>query len=677
MTGGAPCDTTIRARHRRWSIASAITPVAIALAANASLGQAPSVQVPSVVGQTFDQAVCILQLHGLRTQKPPYVPPPILIANEPVVASQVPPWRAQVPPGTLVQVRLRPAERAPSVSAVPVIPSGARLAAARGLLEKYDMCVKVTPPQALKFPQAVVVRETLADKSPVSREIPRGTRIVLYAGIPVPSVVGQLLAGAETILQRAGLTVGPIARTGPASPSETVTDQRPASGTLVAIETPVSLTVTGPTAPPHPSPNPRPPIVERRTVPYLVGESLDDALRDIETHGFAPGPVARQASNETPGTVVDQTPSGGTEVLLPLPDVSLWVAAIEVPDVVGRPIGDAVAALKGAGLSARTITLVASGGSPGVVVSQSIPSGSLIVPPLEPVDLTESAVAVPSVTERTLEDATRALQAVGLKIGSVSLTHAPAPLGTVTRQTPAAGTLVVPPFPGIDVMASALPMPALIGQSREAAAKALADVGLEVGSWVPAASVKQRGTVIDQDPAADTLLSPPFPPVGVTIAAVHVPNVVGQSAAAARQTLASAGLNWRMPEWSGLPFVTVAGQDPPAGALITEASAFVALGLDFRTFRNLSALSVLVLTAGVVAARTVVRGRSSIRSQVEVRRQGGAAEETGIYLDGIPVSNGHSLIVDPAVQLRLNPDPGIQSMAPTDVIVTGEEDGRV
>lgn len=669
MTGSALCDKVTCVKRRRWSVAAAITPIAIAFVATASLGQAPSVQVPNVVGQKFDQAVCILQLRGLRIEKPPYAQPSYRVVNEPLIAWQDPPWKTQVPPGTLVHVIVRPSERPPSLFTVPAIGPGTRVATAKPLLEKFDMCVQVEPPQALKFPQAVVVKEMLADNSPVPREIPRGTRIVLYAGIQVPPVVGRSLTSAETTLQQAGLAVGRIARSGPAIPSESVTDQRPASGAMVALGTAVSLTVTGPpTAPPPPPPPPR------FMVPYLIGEPLDQALQDLETHGFTSGPVTRQVSNGDPGTVVDQTPSAGVLFPRPLPIVSLRVAAIQVPDVVGRPMRDAVAALSGAGLSVGTVTRAESAGLSGVIVSQSVSAGSLVVPPLPSVDLTESAVAVPSVIGRTLDDARRVLGAVGLKMGAVSRTPTQAPPGTVTGQSLSAGTLVVPPLPGINVTASALPMPAVVGQSLDDATRVLADTGLKVGSSVAAASAKPIGTVIEQDPSAGTLLSPPLPFVGLTIAAVQVPSVAGQSPAAAKDTLARARLGAGVPPWSGLPFVTVASQNPSAGVLITETGTVVALTLDFSTLRNLSALAALALVVGAVTAWNVNKGRRLPESQVEVRSRHGQDDETALSLDGIPVQNGASLIADPGVQLQLVPDRGAQSMTPADVL-DHEEDG--
>lgn len=488
--------------------------------------------------------------------------------------------------------------------------------------------------------------------------------------VGVPNVIGQTYEQALCILELHGLRISQeVFAPRAVSGQPVVVAQDPASpaqaerGTAVQVrmglsDRPPSLVAV----PPIP---PRTPVVRARVA--LQRRDLCVVITPPAAGNLPNTLVVDALLLPSKRPIPEAVPRGATILL---------IAAIEVPDVVGRSVHDAVDALNGAGLSVGTVAPAASSGPPGVVASQSVSAGTLVVPPLPSVDLTESAVAVPSVTGRGLEDAAQVVREAGLTIGAVSPAAAPAPPGTITGQTPAAGTLVVPPLPAIDVTVSAVVMPDVVGQSLDAATHVLADTGVKVGRWAPAVSVKERGTVIDQDPAAGKLLSPPFPAAGLTIAAVQAPNVVGQSPTAARATLAEAGLGAGMPRWSGLPLATVSGQDPPAGVLITEAGAVVALTVDVSAFQNLSALfTALILAAGVIAGWNAARARSSIRPHVDVRNEQDGRGAAGIYVDGTPVRDGSNLIADPSVQLRLIPDPGVQSLTPTDVLGV-EEEGR-
>jgi eukaryotic-like serine/threonine-protein kinase len=85
-------------------------------------------------------------------------------------------------------------------------------------------------------------------------------------------------------------------------------------------------------------------------------------------------------SQEPPGTVIAQTPKAGkrakpgTEVVL---QVAKGAAAVAVPDVTGQPLQQAVAALRQAGLSARTVQ-VPSTQPKGTVVAQNPAAGQKV-----------------------------------------------------------------------------------------------------------------------------------------------------------------------------------------------------------------------------------------------------------------------------------------------------------
>jgi beta-lactam-binding protein with PASTA domain len=136
------------------------------------------------------------------------------------------------------------------------------------------------------------------------------------------------------------------------------------------------------------------------------------------------------ASSETvaAGLVISQNPAGGGNVppgtAVDLV-VSLGVAPVAVPNVVGLTQAAATTAIGAANLTLGEVTTASSETvDAGLVISQNPAAGGANVPPGTAVDLVVSTgpapVAVPNVVGLTQAAATTAIGAAGLTLGEVT-----------------------------------------------------------------------------------------------------------------------------------------------------------------------------------------------------------------------------------------------------------------
>ena len=189
-----------------------------------------------------------------------------------------------------------------------------------------------------------------------------------------------------------------------------------------------------------------------------------------------------------------------------------------IPDVAGRTSADAVAALRAAGFAPRTAGRVDATVARGIVISTSPPAG-------------EEA-----------EEGSEVIVAVSQGTGSVAV-------------------------------------PALAGLTRDAAAAALDDAGLEARYLQAASASVPEGSVVSQDPAAG-LQIPVGSVVAVTLSTgppmVDVPDLVGGTVEDASVALRTAGLTLgvvRQGPAGGASPGTVVAQDPAAGDEAVEGTA--------------------------------------------------------------------------------------------------------
>ncbi|RDG36169.1 Stk1 family PASTA domain-containing Ser/Thr kinase [Streptomyces corynorhini] len=158
-------------------------------------------------------------------------------------------------------------------------------------------------------------------------------------------------------------------------------------------------------------------------VPELEGRPLAEARAALKKAGLAPGAVTQEFSDDIgQGSVISTKPGPGADAR-PDSGVALVVskgAAIEVPDVGGKPLDSATAELKDAGLTVEVADGRVNSTVPeGSVAEQSVAEGTRLAKG-DTVTLTVSKgprmVSVPDVTGQKTDDARKALEAAGFQV---------------------------------------------------------------------------------------------------------------------------------------------------------------------------------------------------------------------------------------------------------------------
>jgi serine/threonine-protein kinase len=248
-------------------------------------------------------------------------------------------------------------------------------------------------------------------------------------------------------------------------------------------------------------------------VPNVVGQTEGVALARMQRAGLAP--VVAQAANATVpvGSVIDQSPRGGAQVKKGS-RVSLTVStgpgSLALPSVVGLPEAQAVSRLKAAGLSPTPLLAPSAKVAPGRVISTDPSAGTEVLLGSGVTVLVSGGpaqVGVPDVTGSSQADATAALSAAGLKLGTVTQqASAEQTPGTVLSQSPAAGTKVKA-GEAVNLVVAQAPretaVPGVVGQNETQAAGALGAAGFKPKAVSHAVSEpSQVGIVLKQSPAA-------------------------------------------------------------------------------------------------------------------------------------------------------------------------------
>ena len=184
------------------------------------------------------------------------------------------------------------------------------------------------------------------------------------------------------------------------------------------------------------------------SVPNVVGQTEQSAVSQLTAAGLTPKVVARtpegQDGNSQPnGRVYAQSPvngftvSKGTEVDL---SVSTGVKQVQIPDVVGKQVADAQAALASDGLNNVTVVEKNVAGTAGTVITVDPGPGTTVNADTK-VTLTvvSGQQQVPNVLQQTYDQASQTLQQVGFVVKRVDQPDA-SPPGTVINETPAGGT---------------------------------------------------------------------------------------------------------------------------------------------------------------------------------------------------------------------------------------------
>jgi len=179
--------------------------------------------------------------------------------------------------------------------------------------------------------------------------------------VSVPNVVGENLSQAQHDLAKVGLKSRAISQSSN-QPANTVLSQSPNAGQAVPSASTVALTVSN----------------GKVTVPDVSGKTESEAKSALASAGFNSVSTSTQNSSQPAGTVISQTPAGGSQADPASTTVNLVIAQKPtVPNVVGQTKAKANAALTSAGFTVSVATqTVTDKAQNNVVQSQSPPANS-------------------------------------------------------------------------------------------------------------------------------------------------------------------------------------------------------------------------------------------------------------------------------------------------------------
>ena len=234
-------------------------------------------------------------------------------------------------------------------------------------------------------------------------------------------------------------------------------------------------------------------------IPNLAGESVAEAIASLRALGFDDIAIRQQSDATVPGGLVDGSdPAFGTPVRSK-EKIALLVSAgptlIEVPDVLGLDPNSARQSLAAQGFDVRIGKPAHSPtfrqglvGATNPAPGAPIAKGGTVT---IAVSLGPALVQVPNIVSMTEDEARKVLAKLGLKLAvSSSIAVNSVPAGVILSQDPNEHATLVP---GGTVMvdlsagAAAIEVPQVVGQSLDAARQTLANAGLSIGNVVQAA----------------------------------------------------------------------------------------------------------------------------------------------------------------------------------------------
>ena len=187
-------------------------------------------------------------------------------------------------------------------------------------------------------------------------------------------------------------------------------------------------------------------------VPDVVGMTSQEAITAMKDAGFMPF-IDKVTASAPTDTVVSQSFEAGTKqtkgstVYL---RVSFGGSSMEIPDVTGMKLEDAVKALQDLGLTVDEIRKIPNKEhAAGIVFAQNpsspqtVDTGTKITLLVSSTGDESSLIQIPNVIGKTQAEAIKAIEASGLKLGDVQLKRsATVTEGCVVSQTPNAGLSV-------------------------------------------------------------------------------------------------------------------------------------------------------------------------------------------------------------------------------------------
>ncbi len=319
-------DDDADSRRRRKLIALGVVAALIAAVVAFALTRSEQVNVPTVIGETQDEATRILEDAGFEV-----LPSTFESCDEPrTVAEQDPRAGSEADEGSTVEISVSLGLRV----AVPDV-RGKPLADATQIISEAEL----QPDDRRVFSESVAKDRVVRTDPAVGEEVMCDSVVRVYASkgpdlAPVPDVLGQTESSAEAELRDAGF-VPNVETENSDEPEGTVIAQDPGPGGAVRTGTQVIITVS----------NGAGSVV----VPNVEGQPRDTAISTLQARGVTNINVIEQDTDDPTqdDRVTDQAPSAGTRIRQG-DQVTIFVAVfVEPPPEEPPPIGEPTPRLPG------------------------------------------------------------------------------------------------------------------------------------------------------------------------------------------------------------------------------------------------------------------------------------------------------------------------------------------
>jgi eukaryotic-like serine/threonine-protein kinase len=325
---------------------------------------------------------------------------------------------------------------------------------------------------------------------------------------PTPTLIGKTEAQARSDLEAAGLELGTVKKDSSSRRPGTVIAQNPDPGAEVEVGRAVDITVSS----------------GKKTVdvPDVTGKQVEQAQTQLEAANFKVQTKQDPRSEEDKGTVTTTDPAAGTTVAEGSTITVYYSSGLtEVPEVIGQTQELAEAQLKDAGFKVEKVEEQTADAEDGTVIAQD-PEAGRRTKRGSTVTITV-AVGVPMVQVPSgligsqVTEATATLQASGLEVDAREDPASIGEPGTVTAVDPQEGSSVEAGSTVIVyyVAGGLVPVPNVVQQEEDDAEEMLEEAGFRVRTFRQQSDDAPSGTVIQQDPAAETQL-----PQGSTVTIV-------------------------------------------------------------------------------------------------------------------------------------------------------------
>jgi len=247
----------------------------------------------------------------------------------------------------------------------------------------------------------------------------------------VPPIAGMTTEQATEALTEAGFTATTKPKASDTVPTGGVVGSDPPAGSKITKGSTVAVLVSS----------------GKPTVPSVQpGDDIDTVIALIEEAGLTPVRAGETGSSAPEGTLAGVDPEPGT--VLPLNgQVRVYTSngsrPVEIPDVRGKTVEEAEAALSALGISVRSTTEDYDKAiEPGSVIGTEPAIGTTIDPGKGVTLVVSNAVKIPGVIGKSVADAREILEELGLRVQVRQLT--PRDSSVVISQSPTAANRVEP-----------------------------------------------------------------------------------------------------------------------------------------------------------------------------------------------------------------------------------------